>query len=99
MLDGDCLHTFRKEKSDSGLNVVLLADFDLLRLPLESLDFLQCDAVKSVSRDFSLQILYHRISNYFVEEGGKREDKKNYFVEEGSKKEGISDYFVERSKR
>lgn len=55
-----------EEKSDSGLTVILLADFDLLQLPLEALSLLQSDCVTSVARDFSLQMLYHRINKFIV---------------------------------
>jgi hypothetical protein len=41
--------------------VVVLADKYLLQLPLESLDCLRLDCVNALSRDISLQMLYHRI--------------------------------------
>lgn len=40
--------------------VVLLADTLLLELPLEALTMLESPAVTSMSRDLSLQMLYHR---------------------------------------
>jgi len=42
--------------------VVLLADADLLELPLEALASLRVEVVDSVSRDISLQLLHHRLS-------------------------------------
>ncbi|XP_057703978.1 cilia- and flagella-associated protein 46 isoform X1 [Corythoichthys intestinalis] len=44
-----------------GEFVVLLADWKLMELPLEALSILQGDLLKSVSRDFSLQLLCSRI--------------------------------------
>nr|XP_057920264.1 cilia- and flagella-associated protein 46 isoform X2 [Doryrhamphus excisus] len=44
-----------------GEFVVLLADWKLMELPLEALSILQGDLISSVSRDFSLQILYSRM--------------------------------------
>lgn len=41
--------------------VVLLADTQLLDLPLEALSVLQDDRLCSVSRDFSLQLLHSRL--------------------------------------
>ncbi len=41
--------------------VLLLADSALLELPLEALRVLQSDALASVSRDVSLQILFHKL--------------------------------------
>ena len=64
--------SLRKEKSDEGLTMVLLADFELLQLPLEALQMLQSDHVKAVARDFSLQMHYHRIKKYLVEDEGKK---------------------------
>jgi hypothetical protein len=40
--------------------VVIFADEFLLRLPLESLEFLKNSQVQCVARDFSLQMHYHR---------------------------------------
>ncbi|KAM8806051.1 cilia- and flagella-associated protein 46 [Eudromia elegans] len=44
-----------------GLCVVLLADTLLMELPLEALSIFREEGVCSVSRDFSLQILYNRV--------------------------------------
>ncbi|XP_034292423.1 cilia- and flagella-associated protein 46 isoform X1 [Pantherophis guttatus] len=46
---------------DIGECVILLADKDLLELPLEALTIFQDDAISSLSRDFSLQMVYNRI--------------------------------------
>nr|XP_042712700.1 cilia- and flagella-associated protein 46 isoform X3 [Chrysemys picta bellii] len=46
---------------DLGDCVILLADKLLMELPLEALSTFQEEAISSVSRDFSLQILYNRI--------------------------------------
>ena len=69
-----CLINFpcREEKSDEGLTVVLLADFELLKLPLEALKLLQSDRIKAVSRDFSLQMHYLRIKKFLADEEGKK---------------------------
>lgn len=40
--------------------VVLLADSPLLELPLEALDMFESHHILSMSRDLSLQMLYHR---------------------------------------
>jgi len=42
--------------------IVLLADSDLLQLPLEALPIFRHPEIKSVSRDFSLQTFSHRIT-------------------------------------
>ncbi len=41
--------------------VVLLCDPDLMQLPLEALNSLQSESIVSVSREISLQMLYHKI--------------------------------------
>ncbi|WAR21805.1 CFA46-like protein [Mya arenaria] len=52
--------------------VIILADSDLLQLPLEALRVFQADPIVSLSRDFSLQMFHHR---YFQDqppsEGGQ----------------------------
>ncbi|XP_078269822.1 cilia- and flagella-associated protein 46 isoform X2 [Rhinoraja longicauda] len=45
---------------DLGEFVIFLADELLMKLPLEALKVLQNDVITSVSRDFSLQLLYNR---------------------------------------
>ena len=47
--------------------MILLADSDLMEFPLESLELLDNGRIHSVSRDFSLQMLYERMKNYVVE--------------------------------
>ncbi|CAJ1066948.1 LOW QUALITY PROTEIN: cilia- and flagella-associated protein 46 [Xyrichtys novacula] len=47
---------------EPGQYVVLLADKQLLELPLEALSILQEDSLASVSRDFSLQVLHSRLN-------------------------------------
>ncbi|RXM27115.1 Cilia- and flagella-associated protein 46 [Acipenser ruthenus] len=47
--------------ADMGECVILLADTLLMELPLEALKVLQEDGISSVSRDFSLQLLYNRM--------------------------------------
>ena len=49
------------EDGDKELSVVILADNHLLKLPLEAMKIFQQNNIISVSRDFSLQMLYHRI--------------------------------------
>ena len=44
--------------------MVILADSDLLKLPLEAMAIFKQDNISSVSRDFSLQMLYHRILRF-----------------------------------
>ncbi|KAM9610766.1 cilia- and flagella-associated protein 46 isoform 2-T2 [Morphnus guianensis] len=46
---------------DLGLCVVLLGDTFFMELPLEALSIFKGEGISSVSRDFSLQILYNRI--------------------------------------
>jgi hypothetical protein len=58
----------QEEKTGEGLTVVLLADPDLLELPLEALSLLQLDCIKAIARDFSLQMHCHRIKKCLTEE-------------------------------
>ncbi|XP_062352270.1 cilia- and flagella-associated protein 46 [Cinclus cinclus] len=44
-----------------GLCVILLGDTSLMELPLEALSIFKEEGISSVSRDFSLQILYNRL--------------------------------------
>lgn len=65
--------------------MVLLADMHLLALPLETLSFLHRENIASVSRDFSLQMLQHRIAKNVPETAGcvsgiKGKEKKNLQV-------------------
>ena len=41
-------------------SIVILADDSLLELPLEALSIFNKPEIKSLSRDFSLQMFYHR---------------------------------------
>ncbi|XP_070541399.1 cilia- and flagella-associated protein 46-like isoform X2 [Ptychodera flava] len=62
-----------KESQTSDEYMVILADKWLLELPLEAMAMLQHPSIFSLSRDFSLQMLYNRIHREPEEEG---EDKK-----------------------
>ncbi|XP_032857192.2 cilia- and flagella-associated protein 46 [Tyto alba] len=58
----DTKHTrMRGTSMDLGLCVVLLGDTLFMELPLEALSIFKEEGISSVSRDFSLQILYNRI--------------------------------------
>lgn len=46
---------------DLGLCVVLLGDTLFMELPLEALSIFKAEGIRSISRDFSLQILYNRV--------------------------------------
>ncbi|KAM6203864.1 cilia- and flagella-associated protein 46 [Sarcoramphus papa] len=60
--DKDAKHTrMRGTPMDLGLCVVLLGDTLLMELPLEALSIFKEEGISSVSRDFSLQILYNRV--------------------------------------
>ncbi|PKU43211.1 tetratricopeptide repeat protein hypothetical protein [Limosa lapponica baueri] len=59
--DKDTKHTTPQgTPMDLGLCVVLLGDTLFMELPLEALNIFKEEGVSSVSRDFSLQILYNR---------------------------------------
>ncbi|XP_023695682.2 cilia- and flagella-associated protein 46 isoform X2 [Paramormyrops kingsleyae] len=59
--------------AESGECVILLADRQLMELPLEALRVLQKPGIRSVSRDFSLQLFHSRLQNHHtVESAGKR---------------------------
>ncbi|EOB01283.1 TPR repeat-containing protein C10orf93 [Anas platyrhynchos] len=60
--DKDTKHTrMQGTPMELGLCVVLLADKSFMELPLETLSVFQEEGICSVSRDFSLQILYNRL--------------------------------------
>lgn len=61
----------RREKKDKDLSVVVLADTLLLRLPLETMEIFQTRNIQSVTRDFSLQILCHRLDKFSTDESSK----------------------------
>nr|XP_031361174.1 cilia- and flagella-associated protein 46 [Lonchura striata domestica] len=46
---------------DLGLSVILLGDTLFMELPLEALSIFKEEGISSVSRDFSLQLLYNRL--------------------------------------
>jgi len=54
--------TGKAEEISAGEAVVILADADLLELPLEAVTSLRAELIDSVSRDISLQVLYHRLT-------------------------------------
>ena len=56
--------------------MVVLAGTDLLEFPLEMLPLLQRENICSVSRDFSLQMLHHRVSKNMRETSGENWGKK-----------------------
>lgn len=60
----------KENTGDKELYVVLLADTRLLSLPLESLPLLKQQSICSVTRDFSLQMLQHRMSKNASEDTG-----------------------------
>ncbi|XP_075699341.1 cilia- and flagella-associated protein 46 isoform X2 [Rhinoderma darwinii] len=61
---------------DVGDCIILLADNSLQQLPLEALGVFKDDGINSVSRDFSLQLLYNRIHRDNTEDvEGKRDVK------------------------
>ncbi|EDV20852.1 uncharacterized protein TRIADDRAFT_60790 [Trichoplax adhaerens] len=57
----------------TGDFLVILADKELLRLPLEATSFFRSASVSSISRDFSLQILRHRLID---DEGREKREKR-----------------------
>ncbi|XP_018424570.1 PREDICTED: cilia- and flagella-associated protein 46-like, partial [Nanorana parkeri] len=74
--------------------IIVLADRFLQQMPLEALAVFKDDAVNSVSRDFSLQLLYNRIHTEQTEEGeGKREVKS---AKESKQKKNIKTVPIKR---
>uniref|UniRef100_A0A3P9LT59 CHAT domain-containing protein n=1 Tax=Oryzias latipes TaxID=8090 RepID=A0A3P9LT59_ORYLA len=64
--------------AEPGEGLLILADRNLLELPLESLSILQEEGLRFVSRDFSLQFFYSRLSpdkTQKVESDNKRDTK------------------------
>ncbi|XP_008935152.1 PREDICTED: tetratricopeptide repeat protein 40, partial [Merops nubicus] len=60
--DEDTKHTgMQGTPMDLGLCVILLGDMLFMELPLEALSIFKKEGISSVSRDFSLQILYNRV--------------------------------------
>lgn len=68
----DTYYNSSKENSSRELSVVILADTHLLSLPLETLPLFHKDNICSVSRDFSLQMLQHKIPKGSRETSGTR---------------------------
>lgn len=66
----------RVEDQDKELTIVLLIDTELAELPLEALSCLHKKNIKSLSRDFSLQLLHHRLKNMSTTEEGKQKLRK-----------------------
>ncbi|XP_053164122.1 cilia- and flagella-associated protein 46 isoform X2 [Hemicordylus capensis] len=60
---------------DMGECIILLADKFLMELPLEALNIFQEEAITSVSRDFSLQLVYNRLHKDDTEYEVKKETK------------------------
>ncbi|XP_067858761.1 cilia- and flagella-associated protein 46 [Heptranchias perlo] len=73
------------QSQNLGEFVILLADILLLELPLEALKVLHNDVISSVSRDFSLQLLYNRLHRDESETEHKK-DAKNAKAKGGQKK-------------
>ena len=55
------------ESSSKELDAILLVDSDLMEFPLESLELFDNCRIRSVSRDFSMQMLYERMKHHLVE--------------------------------
>ncbi|KAM5241604.1 cilia- and flagella-associated protein 46 isoform 3-T3 [Hipposideros larvatus] len=68
--------------------VILVVDRHLLELPLEGLSVLQGAAVSSVSREFSLQMLWTRLQNQGTEGSAKKDTKGKEFRKSGPTKRG-----------
>lgn len=69
--------TVFKDGLDNGC-IIILADSDLLELPLESLSvFREFENIISVSRDISLQLFYHRFHQEEIFEEGRDKRKKD----------------------
>ncbi|KAG8435302.1 hypothetical protein GDO86_013309 [Hymenochirus boettgeri] len=67
--------TTSSASADSGDFVLLLADRYLMEFPLEALNVFNEDWISSISRDFSLQLLYNRLHREQTEGNAKREVK------------------------
>ncbi|KAK7109057.1 hypothetical protein V1264_013170 [Littorina saxatilis] len=97
-----------KDKDKDGGNecVILLADADLMELPLEALSCLQAAGISALSRDFSLQFLYHRChqggggesQNTAEAQGKKGKGKKDEKGKTEEKQEGKKDNAAEKKK-
>ena len=65
----------RREKTDRELSFIILADPSLFRLPLEALDIFQTKIIHSVTRDFSIQLLCHRMDKFSADDSSKSKNK------------------------
>ncbi|XP_024152713.1 cilia- and flagella-associated protein 46 isoform X3 [Oryzias melastigma] len=70
--------------AEPGEGLVMLADRDLLELPLESLSILQEEDLSFVSRDFSLQFFYSRLNSNKTQKV-ESDNKKDTKVSKGAK--------------
>ncbi|XP_063162642.1 cilia- and flagella-associated protein 46 [Candoia aspera] len=68
-------HILNQGIEDIGECVILLVDKNLMELPLEALGIFQDDAISSLSRDFSLQMVYNRMRKDEGESEGKKSAK------------------------
>lgn len=64
--------------------MILLADSNLMEFPLESLELLDNCRIRSVCRDFSLQMLYERMKNHLTENTNGKKEKKTGPVRESN---------------
>ncbi|XP_018080698.1 cilia- and flagella-associated protein 46 isoform X1 [Xenopus laevis] len=62
---------------DAGECIVLLADKFLMEFPLEALGVFKDDGISSISRDFSLQLLFNRLHREQTAEGETKRDAKS----------------------
>nr|XP_023417215.1 cilia- and flagella-associated protein 46 isoform X2 [Cavia porcellus] len=70
-------------------SVILIVDKPLLKLPLEGLSVFHEGAVSSVSREFSLQMLWNRLRKEEPEGGVKKEGKSKDFKKKTLGKKGM----------
>ncbi|XP_064381874.1 cilia- and flagella-associated protein 46-like [Halichondria panicea] len=76
---------FRREKIDRDICVVVLADTHLLRLPLEAMEIFQAKNIRSVTRDFSLQVLCHRLEKFTANEPSPQAESSKDTKKKGDK--------------
>ncbi|CAI9562757.1 unnamed protein product [Staurois parvus] len=77
-----------------GDYIILLADRFLQQMPLEALAVFKDDSGNSVSRDFSLQLLYNRIHTEQTEEGELKREVKS--AKESKQKKNIKTIPINR---
>ncbi|XP_021108879.1 cilia- and flagella-associated protein 46 isoform X3 [Heterocephalus glaber] len=75
-------------------SVILIVDRHLLELPLEGLSVLHEGAVSSVSREFSLQMLWNRLHKEELEESVKKEVKSKDFKKKSQAKKSMKGSMV-----